>query len=1349
MPITSRSGLPRTINQRTAPARGPVARVAPQPSAQGLRGQMRSMLGIPPRVRPAGAERVSISPDKPTDDRFNPSTHPSTGNVPRARSLHNGIAAADPEAWAQPLKLGAVNANNEIEARTMKAFAESMLLDIETTRNIISGQPPRQAALQGSLRKKLLHETEVIKNLLMDCINLEYAETDNIHFFLREKFKQISTRSQKIVEYIPSRYRAKNRNARVAPDTPEAILSDLFEDFSQFANELKRHHFTRANDKQLEDYAERQFRQILYLVPGLALQRKGSEMEFVRSLSASLLLGHDAFGLKLGAEGKYTYASAKRIFNDQDGSYVNTKLNSHGFMASAMLKFGALFPTKEGEPRHLAKLIASIQVKRSRGTWNEYKCLKDWLKGDIIYKSSQWKHCCRSGDPNSFGNRLRAKFHRRSSFILGDVVGVKYVTRDLMPAVNQKKREKGSFNTDRLETYANRISRRLQGVNGATTSSLTEITKLAYPSINSLIPNDAGKSDTPLKIDEKQFSCLVDAASMPGPAMSAPRSKGQSVRRHSVSGKIEGSFDSLDVINPKHGQIHLGARGSGEIEWSDSHTDFFRLKAVHEHLDPRYSNDIDKSKYLLDEIKRPDRNLPTAHFLQNLPTDPPGGYGELAQLPTARWWDFGEPARRRGIMQQKFDNLYSTIQTIDQNYKTFSDLAMRKFSFRESAYRKANPVLYTQFKEDLKTFIYSTFGIREANLAQQSVEKQKLYKNMLNENNPEYFIVKGYESMSIALGAVGIDIFDNNEVITSCFSREEFDKHADENQASLEVHRNNVDIRYQNLRNRMDGVFLPIDKEHLLRKMCIRAEGNTILLTIKLTGFAEAGIDSNPLYYIPGNEQGATELPNNVPGNEHGATELPNNVPGNEQGANDRPHSDRSNVNRPNFSMSSLAAGVSMGISTLRNNIPVHSNPLRTGHFYDTRLTISGEGVLAAVVPVAVAFAENNLKKNNYLETSPTLRKLLRLPRRITPVPATAPIPQAQAAAAAPAPAPNPNAAVADPNRHGDANDISNLDADTGAMALTLSKLVGRTATSEFSRGGEIAVIRRTPYPREYDGQKYEYKCLTQSVRFIERSAQKISLAAGVPLHLVGSPVPVTVTAGVSRSVSDGNVAYEILGPCPSYQILSFCELQSVINKSGNSFTSFDPAKLDSTNFNKMRDLFLNRGGPNEKIDSDFLLHKFFGARDSILGFLANYVESQNGRRGWGIDTPRARRDSPNERTEFDRIDDDPEYWAMMQNMRRSKQSAPGPGSIWNNVGPEQADPRPLLNRDQIADINSVIEHFNGIELTPEERMRFFMENDKGRKVFQSYCQILRAYEEISEGMKARNAYDAKFVVQA
>ena len=1280
----------------------PIERANAQNNGGSLGRRVRSFFGIAPRIRPSGAAPVSVSPDKPADDRFNPSTHPSTGNVPRVRSNPSGLAPVDPEAWMKPLKLSCVNANNEVEARTLRAFTRSMLSDVERIEDIIAAPEAGRNHLSDPLKKKLLHETDKIKRLLIDCINLEHAETDNIHFYLREKFKEISKRSHKIVGHIPTTHRASKRPLG-APLSTEAFVSDLFDDFTKFANELKRHHFTRANDKQLEDYAEKEYRRLLHYVPGLALQRKGSEMEYIQSKSLSLLVGHDGGGLKCGFESKYTNSNAKKIFIDQDGSNISTQLRSHSFMGSAVLKFGALFPKKAGEARHLAKFLASVQYKSSKGSWNEYKSLKDWMKAEIVYKGGQWKHHYRSGDPNSSGTRFRQFVQRRSSYVLGDVLGIKYIAKDLIPAVNHKKREKGAFNTDRLEVFANRISAQLPGIPGVTASSLASITRLAYPPINSLIARDSGKSNTELQIDEKQFNSLTDAASMPSPAMAKPRQQGQSVIRQSVSGKIEGSFDALDLIHPQHGQIHVGARGSIEGEWSSSHTNFMRLKAVHEHLDPRYSNDIEMSKSLLQGIIRLDQ--PTAHGIKCLKD----GVSAREQHQYAALSISQDPIVRSGIMQKKFDHLYADIQRLDGKYASFSDLAARKFSFREKAYRKQNENLYLEFKTDLKYFIENTFGLTEQSCA-ASQERRQFLESLMNDDEPDFFMIKGYDNLSTALGAIGIDIFDNNERICKTFTESEFNQQWTPNEATLEIHRKNVDIRYQNLRNRMEGVFLPIDKEHLLRQMSIRAEGHTILSTLKVSGTVEAGIDSAPLFYSPGNAQGATALP----------------------------QADGSTDGNLQLSASSLGAGVALGISGLRNTIAVHSNPLRIGYFYDIRVTLSGEGVAAALIPAAVTYAEENLRKNNYLSTSSTLRRLVGLPQnRPHGAMARVPIP-----AAATATAPSQNAAGRNPAAGGSASmtiTANNANEESGPLLLKLSKLVGRSELSEFTRGGEFAVIRRAPYSDS--GMKY--KCLTQSVRFIERSSQKIGLSGGVPLHAFGSPVPMTASAGVSRTGSDGNVVYEILGPCPSYQILSFCEMQSVINKSGDSFTSFDPANLQAANFEKMRDLFLKKGGPDQQIDSDFLLHKFFGAPDSILGFLDNYVDSQRGRRAWGESTRLA--DRPiGERTEFDRIDDSPEYWKTMQSMRRSKLSAPGVGSIWRR--PETFDPRPELDPDQIADIDAVKAYFDGRDVSPEERMKYFFENDTGRRVFKSYCQVLRGYEEISEAMKARNAYVPELV---
>ncbi|MES2830835.1 MAG: hypothetical protein V4695_02445 [Pseudomonadota bacterium] len=1285
---------------------------------------LRAGLGISSRNTTPSENLADTAPNTLTSSRFEHSQHPSSGPVQPVNVAKRGLAPLTEEKRLKFPECPLVNKDNEVESSQAHVFSLGLMKELNHAEELILHPPEGERPLSKPLQLSLLNDIRQIRMKLVACSSLETSDSMNMHQFLRGNFAEVAKIAEKIVKRFPgsSRPTAASRQAG-KPEGLEKQLSHFFDDFSKLSTEVKRHHYDRGVQLQINSYADEIFQHFLKEVPSVALQRKGSELIISKELSAKITAGVEVGNGKIMAGGSlgYAYTLMKRMFVDLDSDACGQELKSHTVSGSGGIKIGALF-RKDGGKGNLAAAMVNGKLTYSSGNYYDYKTWHEYIKAEIQRDGDKWKVLSRrhSGDENSKYNRIRQKRNATVSYVFGDLLGVKNLRSTVAPIFNTDKCLKGRNNTDQIASLASRLIQRLPPgepitVEGRNVATLTE---LAYPPISKALGEFEPKfGEVGVNVAGKQYSGSADLVSQRSPSTLVGPGDGPALRRVEGSLGVEAGFDSFDWGDSENGAIRFNAKANLEVNYASQQIEFLRTKPVHEQLNPSYNKDIDLSKFLLNSLLTPPNvhphdRAPQTEYLNKL-------CAELQAHEFKPTSGFRSSELKNQIIDDMLKQQYAQLTKLRKNYLALSDLSGQARSFKDRKYKRDNDAKV--FEEKRAKFIFDTFGLTDKSHGRTSnlkTKKQKeFYKNLTND--PEFFMIKSYDALSTALGCIGVGICDGkknvaDEIKLSARTRQEFDL-SDSNKGNQTL----IDVMYKSLGNAMDGVYMPIDKEKLLRGASIQAHSESTSTTYGVGSQAQAGYDMAPIKAISGNGTDPTGGFRRSPGDENYVEPNPVGV----------------------WNLSSTA-GVGVRASYKHMNSEVHPNPVRQGIYDFYRISGSADGVTPAAIKGLVSSAVNIATRFGAFKKDSKIRRMLGL-----------------------SPTDSANSESLQIN-----TDPSKKKEDDGFIeqAVLTAK---QTAVAQHTGEIELIVGRKTSPPLKDDKHPHKtltYRTETQFVRTMARDTQNVGLSAGVPLHEFG--VPVTVGGGFTRTCVDGNVLGEVMGKNPAYQILSFIEIQEVLNKAAIK-KSAAPGKtlINSADVDKecdwkvMRALFEGESVDGEPpIDADFKVGKFFTNPETITGFLTDFNEYRKDCRDFpkeneGIhDTKKAtRKDGEDDvpRFEFDQFDDNPEYWETIVKMSRNEEHAPGTTSFSKpngdlNATNKNGDPRPKLTPEEEIALERVVNHFKNNKMTAKERMEYFMDGDikDGQVVFSAYCKVLTGYDKINEALKSRNTYRSRVV---
>ena len=1157
-----------------------------------------------------------------------------------------------------------------------------------------------------ALQKTLHKEIEKIRHHLLNCCFLKESDSENIHQYMRDNFAEIakiakSSKNMGRVELL-SPVSNKSRNESRMPEGKLDQLAHFFDDFHKLTKEVKRYHYDRAAQLRLDTYAEEEFDNLLALEPALALQRKGSELVITKEYIASVLVGIEESKIAIvGGVLSYTYTTLTRMYNDLDGDALALKTGSHGIGTGIIARFGSLFHDHDKKAQ-AAGIQLLGKVTYTTGDYIDYKNWKDYFKAEVIHDSGKRLHFRQSGKADTAATKFKQSAYRKMDYVFGGLLGVKHLRNSAMPRINQKKREKGMNNSDRMIAASIKLQTRLPGIPIANGNfNISDIVKAAYPRISDSLSktgigvnseNRFGRSD--LELDEKIYSSNSDLVPPPTPGTIKKRgTRGiGALQRWEGNFSVDVSGDLMNGMDAAKGRMRLGGKISIEVNCAEQKIGFLRLKSMHEQLDPGYNQDVEKSESLLSELYSPETGLHFSNALKPKTAD---------DLP-----------RNGAGFDLKFENQFDSLDDLRDMYIDFAELSSSVKSFANKNYREANAQSFNDltqskdgqeqgFKIKRDCLIEKIFGINTKQI-KRSPAQQKFYEKLVGD--PEFFMVKAYDALSTRLGYIGVNIYRGKEWMhTHPVAAGTADSTARK--------RRTIDLMYQSLRNLMDGVFLPIDRETLLRGASIRATSASVSSLRTVTGQLRANVDMNPMKAIPGQETNPTALVRGEHMDQHENGEVKVWIPGG-------------------------ALGVGVKGSYLRMYAHEHANPARQGLNQHLKISGTAEGLTPLAIKGLTEMGLGLRKHVKRLDENKNVRAQLGLDEN--------------------------NPANAERMEH----NVHMAEYKNEGFIEDSILLAKRTALTEYTGEFEMFVSRKAPPSSD----RFEYEITQQFIRFLSRDTQRAGMTLGAPLHYTG--LPVTPSIAAHRTTADGNVLFETLGKNLSYQLLSFNELQSVLDKSikedltknDSSMTKLDPTKIDEQcDFEKMQRLFMNKVDKNsESVDGIFKLHKFFGTDDSILGFVKDFDKSCGGRRDIGKHTDHAVRGDNNKdlRSEFDYYDDRPDYWDTINKMATAAKYAPGTKLGRSADAAKEAsafdeavsgDPRPAkMSTEDKELLVKVGAHFatgDGKNATSEQRMKYYMTNPDGKAFFQIYCNIVSKYDKINEALKARNTYESKVVV--
>ena len=1206
-----------------------------------------------------------------------------------------------------------VDSDNRISAQKVREFGQGMLSELDYRYSLIINKANLDTGIPESLQQVLLDDIVTLHKAIKKLSYIDRSGTDNYHQYLRDQFATIGALSTKLAGKFPSAYLRDTDYDATAPGAIARHSAHFFADFGEYANELKRHHFTRSARKQTLDYTDPQSGNTPASSEGLKHMRKGSEVEKTHEFGFSAVLGFACYVVTLGPIFSGRHAHKKSTLVDADGTIDNRITRSTSMKVGATAKYKSLFPHGH-KAAHSIGASATVQITRTAGDYYGFDTAQDCAVADTLRQGNGTvrKFFFRSGDTNSRGWRYRQNAKTLVGTVGGKVLGIKYVSKQLMPVLNQEKLEKGANNETKMAELADRLSTRLPG--GGAPGRIGALTRLAYPSIDGLIGMDSSNMGpevlptVPLVLEPERYSPLVNLVPTPAPATRTKPGAGSSIHRMTYTGQVSANVTAIDFVHPNKTNTRASVRGGLSYEASNGTIEFQRVKAMHEQLDPGYTNDIKRSVGLLAEVRRA------------------GGLGVRgldALCETLAVDTTGDPAPE-DLIDAKFNKQYTAIRSIRKQYCMLTSLSNRMRSASDAGAGHGAIRGDDALEMQLKSFIKSVFKIDSENC---SAEEKKTVDALLK--SPELLMTKSYDALSISLGRIGMDIFQNKKYML--FHKTRLTQDAGLKQ-KIDIHRKNIDVCYASLRNIMDGVFLPIDKETLFRGASALAQCDSISSSRTISGEGKAGFQMAPSAAIPGMSVDPASI-----GSATGSTTV------------DAPSDDK----KPTIWGISSLGSVGLSFSSMCQTSKVHPNKVRQGKFNYLRFSLQGEGALADVLESATGMALKTASKSDSLMPK-KMRSLLNLPPNDN-------------RSELPPESRNGTRAVTEEgytNRESD-DDIS----ANGRVLENARNLLLRPEISVYANEAECFVALKTPF----DHGEFTYAKSLQAVRIISRNTQKIGATVGGHLHASG--IPVSISGSYARTVSEGVVQLEILGTCPAYQILSFGEIQTVLNQSIKEQPGALRKVMDINNlatlcdFDKMKDLLPRHpvvkaqvdepDDVNRTIDSEFFVNKFFGIDDSIAGFLGDFENYLKTRRRFDQRTPAVLQGPFGEnkvRTEFDRMDDDPLSWETIHAMQAARHGAPGLGAksveeggqsndeFW---GASKDDPRPTLSAEEKIALARVKAYLATHSLTPHDRKDYFMASAEGKIVFQAYCRVLNSYNNINEAVKSRVSYKPEVVM--
>jgi hypothetical protein len=824
----------------------------------------------------------------------------SRRNSWRSDSDASSTVSAAPNLAANRMEaqeIDAALASGHLCGDTAIAHVNGLLEEVKTAYACIEHSNLDMGGVANEVRERIGEIANELRALI-SALQLSESVEKN-HRIARDAFAKLHAISSKTVGLFSWSCRLKaggtTENHLL---NPSATLCRFLQTFSSLSTELKRNHLVRAVNQEMKEYAEDRFQHMLRINPGLMHRRQGSEQKTTNEISGNLKVGGiDAGVFDSGVSFGFKLSNEQRMYTDDDCDPVQTNTWSLGLR----LGIGGASNRKKNGFKLITQILtfglatkASITV----GTYNDYKTEDHYFKAELLRDGKKWIYPRRSGSLDSFNAKVskgvaRWKYHV-SSFVR---CGGKLQTAPILkPIARERKLLKGSNNEPAIHQLSKNLSSLFHTVaNPNEKTQLVRLTEKAYRLQNNAIDKESHILDENAATINQHI--LHEMSPLPAPGGGEG---GHSIVKLAYGGESNVNLKFAANISEGDGVRQWGASGSASFEKSKNTTCLERLRAAHDHLDVGYNSDIEKSKALIATLDKAGPNNPKLLFCRKT----------LNSLMKS------DGPHYSGNLNARFETIKNAMFPVANAYKELTEMAGMMRSLQDGKLRNSlTREQKLEFEGKLDTFIKTIFGFGGTS---ELKENKKFFRRL--KADPDFFMIETYDALSITLGRLGCEIVDAKSAL--------LDGHQNNYPlpAGIDDLRKATDRQYSYVKEMMDNVLLPIDREKLLRGGCFQAKA--ISKNSTFTGTLEAMVNFvfSPLQQIPGNQNDPTGLL--------------------KKDAKDTNPS----LDSLKYGMSSTLASGGVKAEIFRRIATKHPNFLRLGRYFQGRLALKGGGLTASAI---------------------------------------------------------------------------------------------------------------------------------------------------------------------------------------------------------------------------------------------------------------------------------------------------------------------------------------------------------------------------------------------------------------
>ena len=555
--------------------------------------------------------------------------------------------------------------------------------------------------------------------------------------------------------------------------------------------ELKRAHLAAGARHILDEFAKQEVTKMEKIAPGLNRGESGAIIE--KSKGASFWVkGGSLFRGKLG--GGFSKNDTLLVDDDKDLNYW-TLYNGY-FKVGIKEKLTKIFAKREG-------ISASGKIGATFGpTYKETATLPEMVKMVAVREAD-----------NSFAwsagpmRRNRDKWMRRLERRMANPIRIIQRSENIPLYLSQRKVIKGAFNQDVMALLA-------QKFDGDKNGALTALIKDAYPS-----------ATASLAAKETLMSPMTYVPRPPEPA-------GATGFRRGREGWTYKAFDmGVELSKELETPTSLGGKlnASIEVEGERRRFDLERLKGSHAFLDIAYNKDREEPIRLFKEMENAGNHDDRLHLYREVnDLISPRNAGDVQADHANAWPAAFLKTRTSENPQEALAKVEKACALLEEKYLRFIDAAPKL-----RAARTHSNVDY--LKDDIEAaFETISKEIWDGQHPSGSGKQPRLPKKT---NQITTLLAQSYDATSLALGAIGLHL--------TILKNEAMDKSHSNDQGDLTDSINKASLAYKRVRELLDGVFLPISHDQLMRHSTIASPGISRKTEAKVALRVRAGAKLN------------------------------------------------------------------------------------------------------------------------------------------------------------------------------------------------------------------------------------------------------------------------------------------------------------------------------------------------------------------------------------------------------------------------------------------------------------------------------------------------------------------------